>query len=104
MEKVTGDVGGRSKAIILDDTPADFRPILQVIDTYHRNSKLGTIFETKVGKGKLLVCAIDLDTDADKRPAARQLKYSLMQYAAGDKFQPTHTLPIELLDRLLLAK
>ncbi len=93
--------GIRSKAIILDETPADFRPILQVIDNYDRNAKLGTIFEARVGKGKLLVCAMDLDTDLAQRPAARQLRYSLMQYAAGKEFNPVAELPVELLDRLL---
>jgi hypothetical protein len=101
LEKGAGDVEYRSKAIILDETPADFRPILQVIDNYDRNVKLGTIFEARVGIGKLLVCAMDLDTDLANRPAARQLRYSLMEYAAGNEFNPVHTLSFELLDRLL---
>ncbi len=49
-----------SRPIILDATPAGYRPIVQVIDNFTRNHKLGLIFETRVGKGKLLVCAIDL--------------------------------------------
>ena len=102
LEKGAGDVEYRSKAIILDETPADFRPIVQVIDNFDRNSKLGTIFEARVGKGKLLVCAMDLDTDSEHRPAARQLKYSLMQYAAGKEFNPVFELPDELLEKLLL--
>jgi len=101
MEQAGSDVSDRSKAILLDGTPADFTPLLQVIDNYDRNAKLGTIFETKVGKGKLLVCAMDLETDADKRPAARQLMQSILNYAAGKKFAPTHELSLELLDKIL---
>jgi hypothetical protein len=101
LEKGAGDVEYRSKAIILDETPADFRPILQVIDHYDRNVKLGSIFEARVGKGKLLVCAMDLDTDLAIRPAARQLRYSLMEYAAGKDFNPVSALSVVLLDRLL---
>ncbi len=101
LDKAAGDVRDRSKAIILDETPTDFRPIVQVIDNYERNSKLGTIFETRVGAGKMLVCAMDLETDAGNRPAARQLKRSLLDYAAGDKFVPTHELSLALLSRLL---
>ena len=99
--RAVGDVTNRSKAIILDETPADFRPIVQAIDNADRNSKLGVIFETRVGKGKLLVCAMDLDTDAAKRPAARQLRRSLLDYAASDKFAPRHELSEALLVRLL---
>jgi hypothetical protein len=91
----------RSKSIILNETPADYRPIIQMIDNYERNYKLGIIFETKVGKGKLLICSLDLDTDADKRPAARQLKTSLLNYAAGNQFNPTYELPVEFLERIL---
>jgi hypothetical protein len=102
LRRAAGDVTTRSKAMILDETPANFRPIVQVIDNQERNVKLGAIFETRVGAGKLLVCALDLDTDLAKRPAARQLRRSLLDYAAGDKFAPADELPFELLERLLL--
>jgi hypothetical protein len=101
IEKAAPDAFNRSKAILLDGTPAEFRPILQIIDNYDRNSKLGTIFETRVGKGKLLVCAMDLETDLEKRPAAKQLLQSLQNYASGDKFSPDHELSVEFLDKIL---
>jgi hypothetical protein len=101
LEKTWGDVRERSKAIILNETPKDFRPIIQVIDNYERNYKLGLIFETKVGKGKLLVCSMDLDTDADKRPAARQLKSCLLNYMAGKEFSPKTELPMDFLLKIL---
>ncbi len=102
IEKKAGDKLNRSKAIILDDTPPGFRPIVQVIDNYDRNAKLGVIFETRVGKGKLLVCAMDLEKDADKRPEARQMEQSLLNYMSGNKFSPKYELPVKLLKRLLL--
>lgn len=102
MEKVSHDVKNRSKAILLDDTPPQYRPILQVIDNYDRNSKLGILFEARVGKGKLLVCAMDLEKDAANRPAARQLMQSLLNYVASDKFVPEYELSVELLDNLLV--
>lgn len=95
------DKVNRSKSIILNETPVDYKPIVQVIDNYERNYKLGIIFETRVGKGKLLICALDLDTDADTRPAARQLKNSLLQYASGNNFNPSFELPVEWLERVL---
>ncbi len=92
----------RSKAIILNETPYGFRPIVQVIDNYDRNAKLGVIFETRVGKGRLLVCAMDLEKDSDNRPEARQMEQSLLNYMAGNKFSPKYELPVKLLKRLLL--
>ena len=104
MERTASDVCHRSKAILLDETPSEFRPILQVIDNYDRNAKLGTIFEVKAGNGKLLVCAMDLETDAANRPAARQLMQSLMNYVAGEKFMPKDEFSFELLEKLLATK
>jgi hypothetical protein len=91
-----------SCALILDDTPASFRPIVQVIDNFDqaRNHKLGMIFETKVGSGHLLVCCSDLPGMAD-RPEARQLLASLLQYAASPQFAPAEMLSTETLDNLL---
>ena len=72
-----------SRSIILDDTPAEFRPIVQVIDNFARNHKLGVIFEARVGPGRLLVCGIDLPGLVEKQPAARQLLASLQRYAGS---------------------
>ena len=65
-----------SRLFILDDTPADYRPLVQVIDNFARNHKLGVMFEGRVGSGQLLVCGFDLP-NMTKDPAARQLLSSL---------------------------
>ena len=74
--------------MVLDSLPKDFRPIVQVIDDWNSNRKLGLVWECRVGAGKLLVCSADLERDLDKRPAARQLRASLLHYMAGKDFQP----------------
>lgn len=89
-----------SRSLILDDAPVDFRPIVQVIDNFARNHKLGNLLETRVGRGRLLVCTIDLPRIAGKQPAARQLMVSLSAYAASEAFQPTGELDAKLLERL----
>jgi hypothetical protein len=89
-----------SRPVVLDETPAGYRPVVQVIDNFVRNHKLGVIFETRVGKGKLLVCAIDLRGLQDK-PEARQLYHSLLRYVASDAFAPATELDGGLLQRLL---
>jgi len=91
-----------SRSVILDDTPAEFRPIVHVIDNFARNHKLGVIFECRVGSGRLLVCGIDLPALAGKQPAARQLLASLQRYAASAEFQPKSELTAEALDQLFL--
>jgi hypothetical protein len=89
-----------ARPIILDDTPAGYCPIVQVIDNFARNHKLGLIFETRIGPGKLLICAIDLLGHQDK-PEARQLLHSLLQYTGSQKFAPKTEINIELLKQVL---
>jgi hypothetical protein len=88
-----------SRPIILDETPARYRPIVQVIDNFERNHKLGLIFETRAGQGKLLICAIDLLKLQDK-PEARQLLHSLLRYVDSAAFAPRAELDMHLLKRL----
>ncbi|MBI4891954.1 MAG: glycoside hydrolase family 2 [Acidobacteria bacterium] len=95
------DVTQNSAAFILDDTPAAFRPIVQVIDDYHRNHKLGAVLETKVGPGKLLLTSLDLATNLETRPAASQLRRSLLHYMSTRAFNPKDTLPERDLQKLL---
>ena len=76
------------RPVNLDKLPRGLQPIVSVIDDWNRNWKLGAIFECKVGAGNLLVCAFDLERDLENRPVARQLRRSLLDYAASEKFQP----------------
>jgi hypothetical protein len=94
------DLQQHSRSMILDDTPVDFRPLVQVIDNFARNHKLGSIFEARVGSGKLLVCSIDVKSDLANRPAARQLARSLYAYIGSDQFNPTHELNFKILETL----
>lgn len=85
----------QGSAIRLKGVPEDYRPILQSIDRPDRNHKLGLIYETKVGRGALLVCTLDLNRDLDRRPVARQLRRSLMDYAASPDFHPVTEIPLD---------
>ena len=67
-----------SKGFVLNDVPKEYRPFAQVVDDFHRNNKEGALFEFKTGKGKLLVCGFNIDTNYS--PVAKQLKYSLIKY------------------------
>jgi hypothetical protein len=90
-----------SRTMILDATPADFRPVVQMIDNFARNHKLGNLFEATVGKGRLVVCSMDLRRNLDKRPAARQMYRSLMGYMGSSAFRPAHELDLATLDKIL---
>ena len=81
----------KSRPFILDNAPENYRPIVQVVDNFERNHKLGLIFEFRVGKGRLLVCMSDLKAIQDK-PEARQLYSSILKYMTTDKFNPAVTI------------
>ena len=85
--------------MILDGTPADYRPVVQVIDNFDRNHKLGLIFECSVGRGKLLVCSIDLP-GLLHLPEARQLYTSLLAYLSSKEFNPKAAFKPELVANL----
>lgn len=80
----------RSKTVIIDDLTVT--PIVRVIDNFARNHSLANVFEARVGRGSLLFCSIDLTSDLANRPAARQLRNSLLQYAGGNAFSPENEL------------
>jgi hypothetical protein len=92
-----------SHPFILDNSPKDYRPLVQVVDNIERNHKLGLIFEFSVGKGKLLVCMSDLKKIQDK-PEARQLYSSILKYMSSDKFNPSQALNPEELVALFKTK
>ncbi|RXK86637.1 sugar-binding domain-containing protein [Filimonas effusa] len=82
------EIVNNAQVMHLEDFPAGFRPLVQPIDTWFMNRKLGLLMEAKVGKGKLMICSADLFSDLANRPAARQLLYSLKRYMASNAFNP----------------
>lgn len=87
-------------ALVLDDFPADYRPVVHLIDDWFTNRKLGILLEGKVGNGKLMVCSANLQKDLEKRPAARQFRQSILQYMASDSFNPSTSLDPALIRAL----
>jgi len=75
--------------MVLDDLPPDYRPIIQPIDHFYRNKRLGLLLEGIYGKGKLMICCADLEKDTDRRIAAPHLKQSILSYMNSGKFNPT---------------
>lgn len=79
-------------AMRLDRIDPTLKPIVRVIDDWFTARPLGLVFEANIGKGKLIVSAIDLLTDRQNRPEARQLLYSLSAYMQSSSFAPKTTL------------
>jgi hypothetical protein len=88
------------RPVILDDAPAEYKPLIQTIDNFARNHKLGMIFETRYGRGSALICAIDLLNLQDK-PEARQLYFSILNYVKSEKFSPDIDLDRDVLHNIL---
>jgi len=77
-----------SKTMIIDSLPA-MTPVVRVIDNFFKNRKMANVIEARVGKGKLLMTSMNITDRLDQRPAARQLRYSLLQYMKSAYFRPT---------------
>jgi hypothetical protein len=97
------DLIASSKTMVLDSLPP-IAPIVRVIDNFFKNRKMANIIEVKAGKGKLIISSIDLTHHLDKRPAARQLRYSLEQYMSSPDFKPVTELQYSQLEFLVKAK
>ncbi len=86
------DAMSHAQAVVLDGLNPELQPVVRVIDDWFKNRPLGLIFEATVGPGKILISGIDLVNDLDRRPEARQLRYSLLKYMSGKDFAPTKQL------------
>lgn len=92
-------VVNKSQVMHLEDFPKGFKPIVQPIDTWFMNRRLGLIFEAKVGNGKLVVSSADL-SDTSFFAASRQLYYSIKKYMLSDKFNPADKVDIAVITDL----
>jgi len=88
------DAMSHSSAIRLDSVATGLQPIVRVIDDWVTAQSLGLVFECRAGNGKLIISGIDLLSDADKRPEAKQLLYSLISYMDSADFNPKQTVDL----------
>lgn len=87
------DVVMNSASTILDHT--DIIPIVQTIDNFERNHRLGLIYEVRIGSAKapLIVCCAPLGAMAlSGNPVAAALLGSLVQYANDFSKLPAHDI------------
>jgi len=86
--------GGR--AVLFDDVPAPFDPIIEVVSSFKRIHKQAALFEYRVGSGRLLVCTLNLSADD---PAASWFRLRLVGYAQSRAFEPTHRIGVDAIQR-----
>ena len=92
-----------SAAMQMDSLPAALRPLVQPIDTWFENRRLGLLFEAKIGNGRLMVSSMDLASDLDQRLVARQMHQSLVAYMESEDFAPGVAVTVEEIKELLIA-
>ncbi len=93
--------GGR--AVVLDDFPPALKPLAQLVDDWNTNRKLGALVEMRAGRGRLMICTLNISDKLEGRPAARQLRHSLLAYMNSDAFNPETAVELDTI-RACFAK
>lgn len=90
----------KAQVMNLSQFPSEYQSPMQPIDTWHLNRKLGMIVEGRMHNGKLLMTTLDISSDLDSRPVARQMRRSILSYMTGNSFDPQMQLSPELIHNL----
>ncbi len=81
------DLNVNSTTLIMDSVVGG-NPIVEMVDNFANNRKLASLFEGSVGTGKLMIASFDLSTDLEKRPVAKQMLISILDYMNSSSFNP----------------
>ena len=90
----------KAQVMQFSEFPSDFQPLVQNIDTWFINRKIGMLFEANVLNGRLIMTSMDLTSDPERRIVARQLYKSVIDYMNTDKFRPKDTVTPEMINHL----
>jgi hypothetical protein len=88
-------------ALAMNELPPEVFPLVQVIDDWFTNRRLGLVFEACLNGCHILVCGSDITTNLAGRLAARQFRYALLDYMAGSSFCPQFQIAPKALGRVL---
>lgn len=92
------DIVMNSHLSVLDNT--NINPIVQMIDNFERNHRLGLLYEFKVDQSNILVCTCPL-YNMDNSRASKWLEYSLKKYMESDNFKPEYFMNIDLFKHII---
>lgn len=95
------DLVTHANCAVLEDAAPHIRPLVQMIDNFERNHKLGLLFEARVGAGRLMVCTIRLPEIAE-RIEVQAFTNALYQYMDSAQFAPAQELTREQLTALFV--
>jgi hypothetical protein len=90
-----------ASALVFDHLPGEVRPVIQIIDDWFTNRRLGLLFEARLGKCRVMVSGMELLGSMHLRHAARQLRQSLVDYMASPSFDPQYQIEQVALGRTL---
>jgi hypothetical protein len=96
------EIVNKAQVMHLEDFPAGFQPLVQPIDTWFMNRKLGLIMEAKVGKGRMIISSANI-SDTSSGCAAKQLFYSIQKYMQSNLFEPKDRVELNLIKDLFLT-
>ncbi|MFY0601284.1 MAG: hypothetical protein JXR03_16525 [Cyclobacteriaceae bacterium] len=80
--------------------PKSYKPLIQPIDSWKLNRKLGLVLEAQVLKGKLMICSMDIQNNLQNRPVARQFRKSLIDYMNSRDFDPSMEVKVGVVSAL----
>ena len=95
------DMMSNADAIQLDSLAEWNNPIVRIIDDWVSNRQLALVMEARVGKGKLIISGANLHSNLGTRPAAAQLRRSLVNYLDSQACQPDLVLSSDQLSRII---
>lgn len=98
------ELSSRQQVMNLENFPPAFKPIVQPIDTWFLNRRLAMLFETKIGKGNLMVCSIDLDSNEKENVVSKQLYKSIVTYMNSNEFTPSQEVSLKVISELFEKK
>lgn len=80
---------GACSVVFDEDMPLTFQPIIEIVSSYKMIFKQAALFEFAYGKGKIMVCTLQINGSA---PAQLALKHSIITYMNSKNFQPKQRL------------
>lgn len=94
------DLCKQSVAMVTDSIRGG-TPLVEIVDNFTNNRRLATLYEGKIGRGRVVIASFDLQTDIAKRPVARQMLCSILDYMNSERFDPAPIGNPEALETLM---